>query len=250
MSDDVVVVTGGASGIGAAVVVRLLEAGAGVAVLDVSDKAEEAHRQNCAAHLERAHFRKVDITDETAVARIVADIENDVGPITGLVNSAGIGREVPALDTSIDVFRRIVDINLAGSFIVSQQVARHMVARGHGAIVNIASVSGMLGNSGRAAYGASKGGLITLTRVMAVELAQSGVRVNAVAPGPVETPMTLEMHSAATREAWANGIPQRRYGTTNEIAAAVVFLLKDSEASYITGQTLAVDGGFSTAGLL
>jgi NAD(P)-dependent dehydrogenase (short-subunit alcohol dehydrogenase family) len=250
MSNDVVVVTGGASGIGAAVVVRLLEAGTSVAVLDVSDKAEQMHRENCAAHLERAHFRKVDITDETAVAQVIADIESDVGAITGLVNSAGIGREIPALETSVDLFRQVVDINLAGSFIVSQQVARRMRERGQGAIVNIASVSGMFGNSGRVAYGASKGGLITLTKVMAVELAQSGVRVNAVAPGPVETPMTIAMHSAATREAWANGIPQRRYGTTDEIAAAVVFLLKESEASYITGQTIAVDGGFSIAGLL
>ena len=250
MSDDVVVVTGGASGIGAAVVTRLLEAGASVAVLDIGDKAEAMHRANCAPNLERAHFRKVDITDEAAVADIIAGIEADVGPITGLVNSAGIGREIPALETSIDVFRKVVEINLAGSFIVSQQVARRMSERGQGAIVNIASVSGMFGSSGRVAYGASKGGLITLTKVMAVELAQRGVRVNAVAPGPVETPMTLEMHSAATRKAWFDGIPQRRYGTTDEIAAAVLFLLKESEASYITGQTIAVDGGFSIAGLI
>lgn len=250
MNDEVVVVTGGASGIGAAVVVRLLEAGVTIVALDVSANAADRHRENCAANLDRAHFRQVDITDESAVASVIADIESEVGPISGLVNSAGIGKESPSLDTSIDVFRKIVDINLAGSFIVSQQVARRMCERGHGSIVNIASVSGLFGNSGRVAYGASKGGVVTMTKVMAVELASRGVRVNAVAPGPVDTPMVVEMHSAATRKAWIDGIPQRRYGTSDEIAAAVIFLLKESEASYITGQTIAVDGGFSSAGIM
>lgn len=250
MNKDVVVVTGGASGIGAAVVSRLLAAGAIIVTLDVSADALEKHLSNCAEDLDRAHFRQVDISDEQAVAAVVDDIEREIGPITGLVNSAGIGKESPSLETSVAVFRRIVDINLAGSFIVSQQVARRMSGRGHGAIVNIASVSGLFGNSGRVAYGASKGGVVTMTKVMAVELAEKGVRVNAVAPGPVDTPMVVEMHAPATRKAWLDGIPQRRYGTPGEIAAAVLFLLQESEASYITGQTIAVDGGFSSAGIM
>jgi NAD(P)-dependent dehydrogenase (short-subunit alcohol dehydrogenase family) len=125
-----------------------------------------------------------------------------------------------------------------------------MRARGSGSIVNIASVSGVMGNKGRVAYGASKGGVITMTKVMAVELASSGIRVNAIAPGPIETPLVQEVHTPEVRAAWMTTVPQRRYGSPDEIAGAAVFLLDQRKSSYITGQTICIDGGFSIAGIL
>ena len=121
---------------------------------------------------------------------------------------------------------------------------------GAGSIVNIASVSGVMGNEGRVAYGASKGGVITITKVMADELAPLGIPVNAVAPRPIETPLVKEVHTQEARAAWMSTVPLHRYGTPEEIAGAAVFLLDDSKSSYITGQTICVDGGFTSAGII
>jgi NAD(P)-dependent dehydrogenase (short-subunit alcohol dehydrogenase family) len=144
----------------------------------------------------------------------------------------------------------MLEVNLIGSFVISREAARHMRARGAGSIVNIASVSGIMGNKGRVAYGASKGGVLTMTKVMAVELASIGIRVNAVAPGPIETPMVQEIHTPEVRAAWMTTVPQRRYGSPAEIAGAAIFLLDDRKSSYVTGQTICVDGGFTAAGII
>jgi NAD(P)-dependent dehydrogenase (short-subunit alcohol dehydrogenase family) len=157
---------------------------------------------------------------------------------------------VPSLETSADLFRTILEVNLIGSFVLSREIGLRMRERRKGAIVNIASVSGVRGNVGRVAYGASKGGVITMTQVMAVELAPLGIRVNAVAPGPVETPLVREIHTQDVREEWLNTVPQARYGTPAEIASAAIFLLDDARSSFITGQILCVDGGFTAAGLI
>ena len=114
---------------------------------------------------------------------------------------------MPALETSVDLFRKMLEVNLIGSFVVSREAAKHMRARGGGSIVNIASVSGIKGNKGRVAYGASKGGVITMTKVMAVELAPLGIRVNAIAPGPIETPLVQEIHTPEVRAAWMTTVP-------------------------------------------
>jgi NAD(P)-dependent dehydrogenase (short-subunit alcohol dehydrogenase family) len=125
-----------------------------------------------------------------------------------------------------------------------------MGGRGKGSIVNIASVSGIRGNTGRVAYGASKGGVITMTQVMAVELAPLGIRVNAIAPGPIETPLVRAMHTEKARADWLSRVPQHRYGTPEEVAGAAVFLLDQRRSSFMTGQTLCVDGGFTAAGVM
>src|SRR5919107_5811727 len=245
-----VIVTGGASGIGFAVVEAILAEGWRAVVADLEQRNLDRCRDVLSPSNNRVRFERMNVADEDEVVRTVAACEAQCGPLTGVVNSAGIGRDVPALDTSVDLFRKMLEVNLIGSFVVSREAAKLMRARGSGSIVNIASVSGVMGNRGRVAYGASKGGVITMTKVMAVELAALGIRVNAVAPGPIETPMVQEIHTPEVRAAWMMTVPQRRYGSPAEIAGAAVFLLDDRRASYVTGQTICVDGGFTAAGII
>jgi NAD(P)-dependent dehydrogenase (short-subunit alcohol dehydrogenase family) len=245
-----VLVTGGASGIGLAVVEAVLAEGWRAVVADLDPENLERCRDRWASSRGRLRFERVNVADEESVIRMVASCEAEFGPLTGVVNSAGIGRDVPSLDTDVALFRKMLEVNLIGSFVVAREAAKRMRERGAGSIVNIASVSGLMGNKGRVAYGASKGGVITMTKVMAVELASAGIRVNAIAPGPVETPLVQEIHTSEVRAAWMSTVPQRRYGRPEEMAGAAVFLLDDRKSSYVTGHTLCVDGGFSIAGIL
>jgi NAD(P)-dependent dehydrogenase (short-subunit alcohol dehydrogenase family) len=248
-----ILVTGGASGIGFAIVEAVLEAGWRAIVADVEPRNLASARQ---ALGERGDLRieQLDVAEENAVVKLVADCERDFGPLTGVVNSAGTGRNIAALDTSAAIFRKVLDVNLVGTFLVAREAAKVMRGRGRdsigGSIVNLASVSGVTGNEGRAAYGASKGGVVVLTKVLAVEFASLGIRVNAIAPGPIETPMVAAMLSDADRTVWLDRMPQRRYGAPSDIASAALFLLDGAKSGYITGQTICVDGGFSAAGMM
>lgn len=248
--EQTVLVTGGASGIGLAVVEAILAEGWRAVVADLDQESLSRCRDTLGAPDDRVRFEQMNVADEDAVVRAIAACEAEFGPLTGVVNSAGIGRDVPALDTSVDLFRKMLEVNLIGSFVVSREAARHMRTRGAGSIINIASVSGVKGNKGRVAYGASKGGVLTMTKVMAVELASLGIRVNAIAPGPIETPLVQEIHTPEVRAAWMTTVPQRRYGSPAEIAGAAIFLLDDRKSSYVTGQTICVDGGFTAAGII
>ncbi len=250
VQQQTVLVTGGASGIGLAVVEAVLAEGWHVVVADLDPGNLDRCRASLGAADDRVRYEPMNVADEDAVVRAIAACEAEFGPLTGVVNSAGIGRDVPALETSVDLFRKMLEVNLIGSFVVSREAARHMRERGAGSIVNIASVSGVMGNKGRVAYGASKGGVITMTKVMAVELAALGIRVNAIAPGPIETPLVQGIHTPEVRAAWMATVPQRRYGSSAEIAGAAIFLLDDRKSSYVTGQTICVDGGFTAAGII
>ncbi len=248
MKPGTCLITGGASGIGFAAAKELISQGWRAALLDVQDDKLDAAQKSLGS---ASCALRLDITDAAAAGRAAEDIERDFGPICGVVNSAGIARDIPCLETPPDLFRTIMDVNVTGSFIVAQAAARVMVKAGRkGAIVNIASVSGMRGNIGRVAYGASKGAVLVMTKVMAVELAAHGIRVNAVSPGPVDTPMVQTLHGADIRQRWLGTIPQRRYAVPSEIASAIAFLLDGAKSSFITGQNLAVDGGFDAGGLL
>ncbi len=240
-----VIVTGGASGIGLAIVSRLLDEGWPVAAVD-ADATALADAESMFEG-ENALFLTCDITDEEEVADVFDRVADMLGPLRGLVNSAGIARDLPAMETSAELFRQILDVNLVGSFITVKAAVERM--GDELAVVNIASVSGLRANRGRVAYGASKAGVKMMSEVFAAELGRQSVRVNCIAPGPVDTPLIARLHTPEDRAEWIRHLPQGRYGDPEEIAAAAAFLLS-GEASYINGHTLAVDGGFLAAGIL
>jgi NAD(P)-dependent dehydrogenase (short-subunit alcohol dehydrogenase family) len=245
-----VLVTGAASGIGLATTDLLAKEGWHVIAVDRDAVALEQLPQRLGEHGRLITTISLDVANEAAIADLAIRCHSLPSPVIALVNSAGIGSNMRFAETTTEQFRRIYEINVIGAFALSQALAPVMRDNGGGSIVNIASVSGIKGNLGRSAYGASKGALITLTKVMAVELADDRIRVNAIAPGPIETPMVKENHTAVTREEWHRTVPMRRYGQPEEIASAIAFLVDEDRSSYITGQILAVDGGFTSAGIM
>lgn len=243
------IVTGGASGIGLACAEALVRAGWQVGILDRDEKALARARKRFGNN-RAVRVAPLDVTDEPAAIAAVNAMAEAFGRLDGVVNSAGIGADVPALDTPVDLFRRVLDINVTGTFIVARAAARIMKKQGGGAIVNVGSIAGVRGSKGRVAYGASKGAVHTLTQVMAVDLARFNIRVNAIAPGPVETPLVKAVHTPDVRRAWIQTVPMRRYATPEEMTGTVLFLLDPAQSGYLTGEIIAVDGGFRGAGMM
>ena len=244
-----VVVTGAGSGIGLSTTELLIDAGWHVIAAD-RDASALARLGERLSNRHAITLAPLDVTDEAAVAQLADRCRTLDAPLAALVNSAGIAANARFADTTTDMLRKIYEVNVIGAFALSQALAPVLRENGGGSIVHIASVSGIKGNLGRSAYGASKGALITLTNIKAVELADDLIRVNAIAPGPIETPMVKENHTAVTREDWQRTVPLRRYGQPEEIASAIAFLVDGEQSSYVTGQILAVDGGFTAAGLM
>ena len=243
----VALVTGAARGIGLASAQWFLDHGYAVALLDI----DSATLQTAVAALvpaERLLALPADVRDAQQVARAVAVVEARFGRLDALVNNAGIAVFKPLLDTAFDEWRDVMATNLDGPFLCTQAAAPLMLRGGGGAVVNIASISGLRASTLRVAYGTSKAALIHLTKQQAAELGDIGIRVNAIAPGPVDTAMAKLVHSAAIRRDYHDSIPLGRYGTPEEIAAGIGFLCSDA-ASYINGQCLAVDGGFDAVGI-
>jgi meso-butanediol dehydrogenase / (S,S)-butanediol dehydrogenase / diacetyl reductase len=253
MSDElpVALVTGAARGIGLAIARLFLQRGHRVALLDNDEatlvKAEAALRHEgigeplaMAVPADVSHPQQVD----AAVARTLAHF----GRIDALVNNAGVAVFKPIGETTFHEWRHVMATNLDGAFLMTQAVVPVMLEEGGGAVVNIASISGLRASTLRVAYGTSKAALIHLTKQQAVEYGNAGIRVNAVAPGPVETAMAAAVHTPAIRADYHDSIPLARYGSEEEIAEAVFFLCSP-RASYINGQTLAADGGFDAAGV-
>ncbi|MCR9135189.1 MAG: SDR family oxidoreductase [Alphaproteobacteria bacterium] len=243
------IVTGGASGIGLATVEMLAKLGANVVVADVNTDAGNAVAQRLKEAGGQAIFVSTDVSSSYDVEALVNQAVQAFGSLEILMHFAGIGLEQHALDTTRENWDRIIGINLTGSFLMMQAAGREMVKRGYGRIVAMSSMAGVRGGTGRTAYGASKGGVAAMMRVMAVEWAKSGVTVNALSPGGIETALVKKMHDDETRRAYLAGIPMDRYGTPEEVAAAAVCLALPQSA-YITGVNLPVDGGFDAAGVI
>lgn len=237
MEKGTAIVTGGAGSIGFAIGKALAEDGWPVLLVDLSDRVHDL-----AAEI-GGRGMQADLMDASAREALLAK----AGKIQALINCAGIGRVVPFFETDEALWNTVIQMNLSVPMLLSQACARLMMETGGGAIVNIASVSGLTASRGRVAYGTSKAGLIHLTRQMAVELAEHGIRCNSVAPGPVNTPMAKH-HPPDQVEQYLKTIPQRRYAEPEEIAEPVRFLVSDG-ASNITGHCLTVDGGWQISGV-
>jgi NAD(P)-dependent dehydrogenase (short-subunit alcohol dehydrogenase family) len=246
-NQPVAVVTGGARGIGLAIARWFLAHDHRVALIDI-DADTLLATERTLADPGRVLALNGDVSKPDQVTRCMAAVSSVFGRIDALVNNAGVAIFKPILETSYAEFRQVLDTNLDGAFLCTQAAAPLMLKTGGGAVVNIASISGLRASTLRVAYGTSKGALIHLTKQQAVELGNVGIRVNAIAPGPVDTDMAKLVHTVAIRADYHDVIPLNRYGTTEEIAQAAGFLCS-AQASYINGQVLAVDGGFDSAGV-
>jgi NAD(P)-dependent dehydrogenase (short-subunit alcohol dehydrogenase family) len=243
----VALVTGAARGIGLAVAKRFLAEGWRVALLDIEGGLLRKSVEALAApdHTLSLHC---DVSDARAVAGAFTEVERKFGRLDALVNNAGVAVFAPLLETSEADWSRVLEVNLTGPFLCAKAAVPLMREHGGGAIVNITSISAVRASTLRSAYGTSKAGLAHLTKQLAVELAALGIRVNGIAPGPVDTAMAKQVHTPEIRADYHDAIPLNRYGLEEELAEAVFFLCSD-RSSYITGQILAVDGGFDAAGI-
>ena len=249
MSDgngNVALVTGAARGIGLATAQRFLSEGWAVGLMDW-DAGELAVAMRALGQPERVLELPLDVSKPEDAENAVARMREKFGRLDALVNNAGVAEFGGVMETSLEIWRTIMDVNLTGPFLMTKAAVPVMRETG-GAIVNITSISSLRASTLRVAYGTSKAGLAHLTKQLAVELASYGIRVNAVAPGPVDTAMALKVHTKEIRKDYHDAIPLNRYGLPEELADAIYYLC-GPQSSYITGQVLAVDGGFDAAGI-
>jgi NAD(P)-dependent dehydrogenase (short-subunit alcohol dehydrogenase family) len=244
----VALITGAAKGIGAAIADHLAQQGMHVLIGDIDRTEAHAKAEGLKGAGFTASALQIDVGDPASIAAAFDAVDRQCGRCDIVVNNAGIAKTFAFVDFPLESWQAHLTINVTGVLLCSQHGARRMMRERWGRIINVASVAGMRAvGVGRTGYGTSKAAVIGLTRQMAVELAEHGITANAVAPGPVDTPMTRVLHSAEFRQSYTDAIPMNRYGTPEEIAAAVAYLASDA-AAYVTGIVLPVDGGFLASG--
>ncbi|MDB5863760.1 MAG: 3-oxoacyl-ACP reductase [Betaproteobacteria bacterium] len=244
----VALVTGGSQGLGAAIALRLARDGYDLAVTELTQAPLEEIVSKLKAAGARAVPIALDIRSQPSVESAVAQAAQAYGQIDVLVNNAGVTQRRLAIDVTRDEWQTVMDVNLTGTFFMSQQFARHLVSRkAEGAIVSLASTHGVVALAERATYGISKGAIIHMTRMLAYEWAGHGIRVNAIAPGTIETPSRAGYFEAnpGARVAMLKRVPVGKFGTEDDVAAAVSYLA-GTDSAFVTGQTLLIDGGLTT----
>ena len=241
LQNKVAVITGGASGIGAATAQLFVSEGAKVVLVDLNEEKGKAFEAELKALNAEALFVKANITSEDDVANVFKQTVEAFGRVDVVFNNAGIGRVHSSHDLEYSEWRNTVNVDLDGVFLVAREAIREMLKTGGGTIVNTASMFGLVGSSGSAAYNAAKGGVINLTRSLAVEYAEKNIRINALCPGFIDTPIIPEESKQALSEA----TPMKRLGKAEEMATAVLFMACD-DSSFMTGNYLVLDGGYTS----
>lgn len=246
LRDRRALVTGGSKGLGYTMALALAQAGADVAIVGRERETIRAAAVKLAGETQRRVVPLVaDVTRSSDVENLVQDTIRELGQIDILINNAGINIRQPIVDQSEADFRKILDTNLVGAFLLLQHVGRHMTARRSGSVINVASTLGFVGLAERGGYTASKGAIVQLTRTAALEWAPLGVRVNALCPGPIVTEINTPVLSNPTaNEYFVSRIPLGRWGQPHEIGPAAVFLASDA-SSFMTGAALVIDGGWT-----
>lgn len=246
--EKVAIITGSSSGIGRHLALAFGREGAKVAIVDIDvDGLEETHSMLRSESIVVESIT-ANVTNPDDAEQLVSTTVQAFGGVDILVNVAGIDGLETFLDATPKVFQEVLNVNVMGTFLCSQAAAKEMIKKKVGRIINYASISGQRAGWGRTAYGAAKAAVIHMTRQMAVELAEHGITVNAISPGPVATPSAQKAHTSGTKKAYQQTIPLLRFGTVEEMSHATLFLASD-DATYITGHNLNVDGGFMAMGI-
>ena len=240
LQDKVAIITGGASGIGAATARLFVQEGAKVVLVDLNEEKGKAFEAELKSQNAEALFVKANITNEEEVQNIFKETIATFGKVDVVFNNAGIGRVTPTEELEYAEWRNTVNVDLDGVFLVARDAIREMLKSGGGTIVNTASMYGWVGSPGSAAYNAAKGGVINLTRSLALEYATRNIRINALAPGFIDTPIIPE----ESKEVLKTMTPMQRLGQAEEMAKAVLFMASD-DSSFMTGNVLTVDGGYT-----
>ncbi|MCM3588272.1 SDR family oxidoreductase [Mesobacillus maritimus] len=240
LQNKVAVITGGASGIGAATARLFVSEGAKVVLVDLNEEKGKSFEAELKALNAEALFIKANITSEQDVADLFKQTVEAFGKVDIVFNNAGIGRVQPSHELEYSEWRNTVNVDLDGVFLVAREAIREMLKTGGGTIVNTASMYGWVGSPGSAAYNAAKGGVINLTRSLALEYAEQNIRINALCPGFIDTPIIPE----ESKQVLSAATPMKRLGKAEEMAKAVLFMASD-DSSFMTGNALTVDGGYT-----